>query len=302
MDRRIKFRHLGAFSAIARAKSLKRAAEQLNLTQPAISKTLKELEDIIGVVLLERSRAGVQLTTEGEIFLQYAEQSTTALRHGLRSVRAIGASAGTLRVGALPSVASHLLPQSVTDFQSHSPDTLVEIHEGPHLDLTTRLRNGGLDLVVGRLGRPETMTGLEFLQLYTERVVVVARPDSPASKVRLLTEIDAFRVLYPPKDSAIRSLVARLLISQGVPLFKTRIESASSAFGRTATLADLQTVWFISHGVVANDLAEGRLVALDVDTTATVGAIGVMSRSEEVRSVAARAFISALLRSVPKDS
>lgn len=69
MDRRIKFRHLNAFSTIARAGSLKRAAEQMNLTQPAISKALKELEEIIGVVLLARSRAGVQLTAEGEIFL-----------------------------------------------------------------------------------------------------------------------------------------------------------------------------------------------------------------------------------------
>lgn len=56
MDRRIKFRHLDAFSAIARARSFKIAAELLNLTQPAISKTLKELEDILGVVVLERSR------------------------------------------------------------------------------------------------------------------------------------------------------------------------------------------------------------------------------------------------------
>jgi LysR family pca operon transcriptional activator len=59
MDRRIKFRHLDAFSAIARARSLKNAAEQLRLTQPAISRTLKELEDIVGVTLMERSRSGV---------------------------------------------------------------------------------------------------------------------------------------------------------------------------------------------------------------------------------------------------
>ncbi|MDC0136917.1 LysR family transcriptional regulator, partial [Sulfitobacter sp.] len=90
MDRRIKFRHLDAFSAIARAHSFKIAAEQLNLTQPAISKTLKELEVILGVTVLERSRAGVRLTPEGEVFLQFAEQSTAALRHGLRSVRASG--------------------------------------------------------------------------------------------------------------------------------------------------------------------------------------------------------------------
>ncbi|MEJ6710121.1 MAG: LysR family transcriptional regulator [Amylibacter sp.] len=69
MDRRIKFRHLDAFSAIARASSFKTAAEQLSLTQPAISKTLKELEEILDVSVMERSRAGVSLTPEGEVFL-----------------------------------------------------------------------------------------------------------------------------------------------------------------------------------------------------------------------------------------
>lgn len=301
MDRRIKFRHLDAFSAIARSRSFKVAAEQLNLTQPAISKTLKELEEILGVVVMERSRAGVALTAEGEIFLQFAEQSTAALKHGLRSIRAGGDAAGQLKLGALPSTASSLLPRAALAFAARNPDTLLEISEGPHQDLTARLRSGGLDLVIGRLGRPESMAGLVFQQLYTEEVVVVARPDSPALAVRDFAELDAFRVLYPPKDSAIRSLMARLLISIGVPLFRDRIESTSPAFGRAAVLADAGIVWVISRGVVAADIAEGRLVALDIDTSRTAGAVGIMSRTEEIPSVAARAFVRVLERMCQED-
>lgn len=294
MDRRIKFRHLDAFSAIARSRSFKNAAEQLNLTQPAISKTVKELEEILGVVLMERSRSGVTLSPEGEVFLQFAEQSTAALRHGLRSIRAKGGAAGQLRVGALPSVASHLLPETAIAFADRNPDTLFEVHEGPHHDLTARLRSGGLDLVVGRLGRPDSMAGLEFRQLYSEEVVIVARPDSPAVKIHEIGGLYGFRVLYPPKDSAIRPLVARLLISQGVPLFPNRIESASPAFGRAVVLSSPMVVWMISRGVVASDIAAGRLVRLSIDTTATLGAVGIMSRAEEVPSVAARAFARTL--------
>lgn len=294
MDRRIKFRHLDAFSAIARARSFKIAAEQLNLTQPAISKTLKELEDILGVVVMERSRSGVALTPQGEVFLQFAEQSTAALRHGLRSVQGTDSAAGHLKLGALPSVASSLLPEAVLTFAGESPNTLVEIHEGPHLDLTSRLRSGGLDLVVGRLGSPDSMVGLSFQQLYSENVVVVASPQSPAQKVRDPAGLSAFRVLYPPKDSAIRPLVARMLIAKGVPLFSNRVETASPAFGRAVTLADPNTVWVISQGVVADDIANGRLKALNMDLTATEGAVGIMSRSEEVPSVATRAFVKCL--------
>lgn len=290
MDRRIKFRHLDAFSAIARARSFKAAAEQLNLTQPAISKTLKELEEILGVVVMERSRAGVSLTPQGEVFLQFAEQSTAALRHGMRSLQAGAAGTGRLVIGALPSVASSLLPEAVAEFADTHPDTRFEIHEGPHHDLTARLRRGGLDLVVGRLGKPDTMVGLSFQQLYTEEVVIVTAPQSPAREVRDAAELDAFRVLYPPADSAIRPLVARLLIAQGVPLFRNRIETASSAFGRAATIADPGTVWIISRGVVENDIATGVLVQLEIDLTPTRGAVGIMSRSEEVASVAQRAF------------
>ncbi|MEP2204735.1 MAG: pca operon transcription factor PcaQ, partial [Tateyamaria sp.] len=277
-----------------RTRSFKIAAEQLNLTQPAISKTLKELEDILGVVVMERSRSGVALTPQGEIFLQFAEQSTAALRHGLRSIQATDSVGGRLRLGALPSVASSLLPDAVLQFTAHSPDTVVEIHEGPHLDLTARLRSGSLDLVVGRLGRPDTMVGLNFQQLYAENVVIVANPHSPARSVTDPAQLTDFRVLYPPKDSAIRPLVARLLIARGVPLFNNRIETASPTFGRTVTLADPGTVWVISQGVVADDIATGRLCALDIDMTATQGAVGIMSRAEEIPSVATRTFVKLL--------
>lgn len=294
MDRRIKFRHLDAFSAIARARSFKIAAEQLNLTQPAISKTLKELEEILGVVVMERSRSGVSLTPEGEVFLQFSEQSTAALRQGLRSIRANSTTVGKLKIGALPSVAYSLLPRAVMTFTATNPDMLLEIHEGPHTDLTARLRSGGIDLVVGRLGEPDAMVGLSFQQLYSEEVVIVANRDSPALRVREFEALDAFRVLYPPKDSAIRPLVARLMISQGVPLFQNRIETASPAFGRAVTMADPNTIWVISKGVVADDIAKGTLVPLKMDMTPTLGAVGIMSRAEEIPSVATRVFSKVL--------
>lgn len=290
MDSRIKFRHLETFSAIARELSLKRAAERLNLTQPAISRTLKELEAILEVSLMDRSRAGVRLTPQGEVFLQFAEQSTAAVQQGLRSVRADKAAPGRLRIGALPSVASGLVVRTTQTFLQQHPGTVLEVVEGPHDVLTGRLRGGGLDLLLGRLGRPETMDGLSFRQLHSEEVVVVCRSDSEAAGITQFEDLDQFRVLYPPKPSAIRPLIASMLIARGVPLFSNRIETASSSFGRASVLSDPSLVWFISRGVIAEDLRSGRLVALDLDMAATVGAVGIMSRSEEVPSALARAF------------
>jgi LysR family pca operon transcriptional activator len=123
MDRRIKFRHLDTFSAIARAGSFKKAAAELNLSQPAISKALKELEGILGTDLMERDRSGIKLTQKGEVFLQFAEQSTAALRHGLRSVRTSGDAKEHLNIGVLPSVASGLLPAPIHSSRSTKDPT-----------------------------------------------------------------------------------------------------------------------------------------------------------------------------------
>lgn len=294
MDRRIKFRHLDAFSAIARAGSLKLAADQLNLTQPAISKTLKELEDIAGARLMQRSRAGVRLTPEGDVFLQFAEQSSNALRQGMHAVQGGVEMSGRLRIGALPSVAGTLIPRAVTRFQAASPDTLIEVQDGQHHDLTAQLRSGALDLVVGRLGRPDAMMGLTFQQLHVEPVIVVAPPHTQVARPTSLRALQTCLVLYPPKSSAIRPLVARAMIAAGLPIFPTRIETTCAAFARATLSQNPAAVWFISQGVVQPDLDAGRLVALDLPLDQTAGAVGIMTRANDLATSAARGFTKTL--------
>lgn len=295
MDRRIKFRHLEAFVAIARAQRLKRAAEQLNLTQPAISKTLRDLETILDVTLMTRDRSGVRLTPEGHVFLQYAEQSTAALSQGLNSIASLSEAGGhVLNIGVLPSVAAQVLPQAIEAFRETSPKTILHIAEGAHGFLTDRLRGGDLDLVVGRLGNADTMRGLSFTALYAERVVGVVAPDHPRRDATGLNQIEDDVIIYPPDAAAIRPLMARLMLTRGLSLFRDRIECVSGALGRALTLGALQPVWFISRGVVADDLEAGRLVALDIDMGPTEGAVGIMARSEENTSARVGLFRKAV--------
>ena len=170
----------------------------------------------------------------------------------------------------------------------------MEIQEGQHHDLTARLRSGGLDLVVGRLGRPDTMVGLTFQQLHTEPVVVVTTPHSTAAGVTSLGDLMGFRAIYPPKNSAIRPLVARAMISAGLPIFENRIETTSAAFARATLTREPNTVWVISRGVVVQDLGAGTLIELDVTLDHTAGAVGVMSRADAIATSAARAFATTL--------
>lgn len=294
--RLIKNRHLSAFVEATRTGSLKAAAERLYLTQPAISKTLKDLEAIIGARLMERGRGGLRLTREGEVFLPFAEQSLAALGHGLSSLEALSAGeAAPLRIGALPSVAADLLPLAADRFARLSPRTPVTVEDGRISPLLEQLRTGALDYVIGRMGQPETMIGLSFTQLYSEKVVFAVAADHPLSDGCSLEDLADWLVLYPPAAAAIRPLVDRYMISHGVARLPNRLETVSGAFGRSMTLGPRQAVWIISEGVVTRDIGDGRMVALALDTSTTSGPIGIMARSEEDPNPPMRLFRQALI-------
>lgn len=301
LDRRIRLRHVQAFVEIIRHGSLKRAAEALYLTQPAISRTITELEEIVGARLLTRSRRGVSLTPQGEFFHGYALNALAALSHGLAGISGEGAAAGlSLRVGALPSVAARLMPSVVADLQQSAPHLQLTISDGAHGHLTALLRSGDLDVVIGRLGAPESMQGLSFTQLYMEDVAVVVRPGHPILDNPDLGRICDYPVIYPNESAAIRPLVERLLIAHGVMRPARRIETVSGGFGRVfARQSD--AIWFISAGVVAREVADGLLVRLPLDTALTEGPVGLMTRASLPESDAQLLFRQAVMRIVAQE-
>lgn len=300
MDRRIKIRHLQALTEIVRQGSLKHAAGKLFLTQPAISRSLAELEDIVGARLLLRGRGGVSLTPQGEFFHRYAQNSLSALEQGLAGIFDAGREAVmTLRVGALPSVAARLMPEVVAELSRLVPELRLLIADGSHEALTGMLRAGDLDLVIGRLGAPETMRGLSFTQLYLEDVAVVVRPGHPILKDPDLRRIGDWPVIYPAPWAAIRPFVERLLIAEGVPLPSRRIETVSGAFGR-AYMPGSDAIWFISAGVVAREVEQGQLVRLPIATDLTEGPVGLMTHADGPESAARQHFVQAVGQAVER--
>ncbi|MCK7613884.1 pca operon transcription factor PcaQ [Roseibium sediminicola] len=279
IDRRIKFRHIQCFVEIAQERSLKLAADKLHLTQPAISKTLKELEEIIGASLMTRNRAGIQLTREGKVFLHFAQISLASLQQGLDGVEKESEARATLKVGVLPSVAASFMPPVIREFADLAPNVMVQIMDGPHGYLIERLKLGELDLVIGRLGRPESMEGVSFTQLYSERVDLIVRAGHPLLEKPDIKRIVDWPVIYPPDGAAIRPLVERFMIANGVGEIPNKIETVSGAFGRVYT-RKTDAVWIISSGVVQNETADGHLVRLPFETDITKGPVGLMTRPD----------------------
>lgn len=294
IDPRIKLRHIACFLEVARLKSVVNAAEMLHISQPAASKTIQELEQLLGSELFDRSRRRLALTAFGEVFHRYAATSLAALRQGIDA--ASGAhEATTVRVGALPTVSARVLPEAVRMFTAHNPEVHARIVTGPNNYLLSLLRTGDADLVIGRMADPAVMVGLSFEHLYFERVGFIVRPAHPLLQRRdfALDMIEAYQVLMPTPDSVIRPFVDRMLVGHGVTGLRDEVETVSDAFGRAYVLQS-DAIWIISQGVVADDIKRGQLALLPVDTDETLGPVGFTTRAESSPGLAVIALMQAV--------
>ncbi len=294
IDPRIKLRHIVCFLEVARSKSVVGAAAALNISQPAATKTIQELEQTLGSALFDRSRRKLVLTGFGEVFYRHASTSVAALRQG---VDAAGGAheAATVKVGALPTVSARILPEAVRAFTSANAGVHVRIVTGPNDYLLSLLRTGDADLVIGRMAEPHTMLGLSFEHLYFERVALIVRPGHPLLSRRDfdLSMIEAYPILMPTSGSVIRPFVDRLLWGHGLTELNNEVETVSDAFGR-AYVRQSDAIWIISEGVVDEDVDGGQLAMLPVDTSETLGPVGLTTRAETVRSYAAASLMQAV--------
>jgi LysR family pca operon transcriptional activator len=280
IDPRIKLRHIACFLEVARLGSVVNAAEALNVSQPAASKTILELEELLRGKLFDRSRRSLFLTPFGEVFFRHASTSIAALRQGIDAARG-SPEATTVKVGALPTVSARILPVAVERFLAEDSGVRARIITGPNDYLLELLRTGAVDFVVGRMAEPDAMVGLTFEHLYSERVVMAVRPGHPLLGKRDfdLAMIEPYRIVMPPPDAVIRRLVDRMLVVHGVTRLRNEVETVSNAFGRSF-VRRTDAVWIISEGVVAEDVAEKQLFLLPVDMAETTGPVGLTRRTD----------------------
>lgn len=295
LDTRIKFRHLVCFLEVARQGSLARAADRLAVSQPAISKTLKELEALLQVSLFDRSKAGAELTAAGVAFMRYAAPSVQALREGVRSLREGEHEAGYVRLGVLSTVESTLLPDVVDRLHARHAALNVSVVTGPSDYLLSQLRLGELDLVVGRMTDSPQVIGLSFEHLYSESMVMVVRPSH-----RLLTErpldpgrLHDFPVVLPLSGTTIRRYADGLFVQAGLGLPPRRLETLSVALSKRYVERS-DAIWIAPLDAVRLDLAEGALCQFDPGMAEPGGSVGICHNPSVPLSLAAQWCCEAL--------
>lgn len=281
-SRAVQLRHLRCLVAVAQQRHLARAADQLALSQPAVSKTLVELEQLAGARLVVRGRRGAQLTPAGEQLLGHALRVLEAVGDAAQAlVPAAATRTPRLRVGALPSVAPALLPQALADFQRRQPQAQVVLKTDANARLLDELRAGELDLVVGRMADPQLMVGLAFELLYVEPLVLLVRPGHPLAGLSnpSMESVLRFPVVVYGEATIPRHNTESFLSGLGFKLPPQRTETLVVSVARLLAQQS-DAIWFTPLGAAQDDLEHKRLVRLQVATQGTEEPVGLLLRSE----------------------
>lgn len=282
-DPRIKMRHLQAFACVAREQTVQRAADALALTASAISKALHELEAIIERPLFKRTRKGLIATAEGEQLLRHVLPALGLLRDGVNFASGRQQKTGVfqVRVGVLPTTASAVAPLAVQKIQSRHERTEIKIIAGTNMELLNLLREGELDMVVGRLPDPTLMFGLSFETLYSEPMVMVSSPSHPLAQRQNIAAADlaAYPFVLPLHDTIVREAADTFCLAAGVASLPRLIETLSESFARALVLGS-DAIWFSPLGAVKRELKSKLLARLAIDTQSTNGAVGLSLRAD----------------------
>ncbi|HBS6751708.1 TPA: LysR family transcriptional regulator [Klebsiella pneumoniae] len=299
-SQRIRLRHLHTFVAVAQQGTLGRAAETLNLSQPALSKTLNELEQLTGTRLFERGRLGAQLTLVGEQFLTHAVKVLDALNSAGQALnRKEGLNNDIVRIGALPTAALGILPTVIGQFHKQQKDITLQVATMNNTMLLAGLKSGEIDIGIGRMSDPELMSGLHYELLFLESLKLVVRPGHPLLQETVtLSRVMEWPVVVSPKGTVPRQNAEALLQSQGCKMPAGCIETLSASLSRQLTV-DFDYVWFVPSGAVKDDLRRGVLTALPIATQGTGEPIGILTRVDATLTPGTQTLLSAIRKSMP---
>lgn len=272
----VKLRHIRAFLDIAASGNLSATAKAQGVTQPALSRSLAELEALLCVKLFLRERRRLILTRQGEAFRTHAAIAIQSLEVAAAALRQDG-DGGRIRVGILPTAAARLFPRVALRFRLLAPHVTLAVETGPHSYLVGLLHGGRIDLMIGRMPAASDMAGLRFEHLYEDKIALVSRAGHPMLGNSAAEALASSPLILPPQDALIRRAVEEYLLAHNLSFLKPAFETAALPVGR-GILADSDALWFISRGVVADELDRGELIQWATGAEFLTGAVGLTWR------------------------
>ncbi|MDO7900369.1 LysR family transcriptional regulator [Pseudomonas sp. K1(2024)] len=286
-------KQLRAFVTVAKYQSFAQAGEHLHISQPALSLTIKALEDNLGGALLTRTTRSVSLTAEGEVLLPLARRLLGDWDDTEELLRQrFTLQLGRVSVAAMPAFAGNLLPQSLKVFRQRYPKVNVTVHDVINEQVLELVRHRRVELGIGF--EPERSEALQFHALYLDRFIAVVPADSALAEQ---SEVSWEALLAEDFIALQRPSAVRLLLEQHLAAEQGRLTVAFESH-------QLSTV----GRMVAAGLGVSAVPALCITQMQELGArcvalveptverrIGVIALSDHKLSTAAQALLDVLL-------
>jgi DNA-binding transcriptional LysR family regulator len=241
VERRITLGQLRALIAVDETGSFALASARTGMSQPALHRAARELEQVLGVSLLARQGRTVQPTRAAARLLRFARLAQAELQAGLDELEALrNAGAGRVTVGTMPLARAILLPQTLARFARTYPEASVAVVEGPYLEMLGGLRQGELDLLIGAMRDPLPVGDVVQEPLFLDDPVIVGRAGHPLrgepgfAFARLLD----FPWVIAAHGAPVRSRWEQMFLDRGLQPPRLRIECGSVLVLRGLMLED----------------------------------------------------------------
>ncbi len=300
MMRRLKLKPLLIFERVLESSSIARAARELNLTQPAVTKAIQELEADLDVPLFERTNRGVVPTCYGSLLGARVKTVIAELRYLTDELNAFrSGDTGHVIVGTLISASARLLPQTITKLKQQRPGVLITVREGPTDQLFPALASGELDMVVGRLPERDLplarMFSFEHTTLYHEAMCAVAGCQHPlAQRADIhLPDLLEWPWILPLPESPARLTAEHLFLDAGLSMPANIVESLS-LLTNIGLMQDSPSLSLMPRAVAQHFARLGLLAILDLGDLGKFGDIGYSVRADRAPTPAAHLFIECL--------
>jgi DNA-binding transcriptional LysR family regulator len=293
----LKPRHLQLLVALDEYRSLAKVAGAIHITQPAVSKSLAEIERMLDVPLFDRGPRGLTPTVYGECVVRHARSLLTGFRRARDELLALrSGGTGTVTVAMLPTATTGLVPRAVLRLKERTPGSTVVLREGTVTDMLAELRGERVDVVVGTLPRDIREPGLESLVLLeADPIVCVSGPHHPLAGRNPLewAALAQYPWIVPPETTSVRLPLQDWLEQQGLPFPVDRIESVSLAANLTL-LQESMSIAFFSRNNAEHLGAQGLIAVLPLELRDLSGPVGALWLRNRPMTPAMRGLLDAL--------
>jgi DNA-binding transcriptional LysR family regulator len=291
----LNFHQLYIFYAVATHHSFSRAAEALDITQPAVSIQIQELEKSLGATLFHRRSRGLRLTEVGETVMAYSQQIFSLSSKLLETIQELhGLQLGRLTLGASTTPGEYVLPLAVGQFRKTHPGIQVEMSLGNTRSIIQRILNREIDL--GMVGDwPQQQSDeLELIDYLNDEIVLVAAPSHPAAHMQSLSlqQVIGHGLIVREEGSATRSTAERYFADHGVTPVVALSLGSNQAVKQAAAAGG--GIGVISRLGVAAEVRAGMLTILKVDNWDCQRPLILVRPKDRYLSPAQRAFLDFL--------